>query len=78
MARDRAPVTLERLERAASSLHPTEREVLVLSARERLSNGKIAARLGMTTQATERLLARAISKLDRAIERQERPWWKVW
>jgi RNA polymerase sigma factor (sigma-70 family) len=78
MARDRTPVTLERLERAASTLLPIEREVLLLSARERLSNGEMAVRLGMTTQAVERLLARAISKLDRAIERQEQPWWKFW
>ena len=78
MASDRPPVTLERLERAASTLLPIEREVLLLSARERLSNGEIAARLGMTPQAAERLLARAISKLDRAIDRQERPWWKFW
>ena len=78
MARDRAPVTLERLEKAASSLRPIEREVLVLSARERLSNDEIAARLGVTAQAVERLLARAICRLDRALQRQERPWWKLW
>ena len=78
MASDRPPVTVERLERAASTLLPIEREVLLLSACERLSNGEMAVRLGMTTQAVERLLARAISKLDRAIERQERPWWKFW
>lgn len=78
MASDRPPVTLERLERAASTLLPIERKVLLLSSRERLSNAEIAARLGMTTQAAERLLARAISKLDRAIERQEQPWWKFW
>ena len=78
MASDRPPVTVERLERAASTLLPIEREVLLLSARERLSNGEMAVRLGMTTQAVERLLARAISKLDRAIERQERPWWRFW
>ena len=78
MASDRPPVTVERLERAASTLLPIELEVLLLSDRERLSNGEMAVRLGMTTQAVERLLARAISKLDRAIERLERPWWKFW
>ena len=72
MARDRPPTTLERLERAASSLRPIEREVLVLSARERLSNGEIAARLGITAQAAERLVARALCKLDRELERQDR------
>ena len=78
MARDRPPMTLERLEKAASSLRPIEREALVLSARERLSNDEIAARLGITAQAAERLLARALCRLDRALERQERPWWRFW
>ena len=78
MARDRPSVTLERLEKAASSLRPTEREVLVLSARERLSSDQIAARLGITPEAAERLLAGAICGLDRALERQERPWWRFW
>ena len=78
MARDRPPMTLERLEKAASSLRPIEREVLVLSARERLSNDEIAARLGITAQAAERLLARALCRLDRALEQQERPWWRFW
>ena len=78
MARDRPSVTLERLEKAASSLHPTEREVLVLSARERLSNSEIAERLGITSQVAEHLLARALCRLDRALERQEWPWWRFW
>ena len=78
MASDRPPVTLERLERAASKLRPIEREVLILSAREGLSNGEIATRLGMTTQAAERLLARALCSLDRALQRQSRPWWRFW
>ena len=78
MARDRPSVPLDHLEKAASSLRPIEREVLVLSARERLSNGEIAARLGITAQAAERLVARALCKLDRALERQERPWWRFW
>jgi len=78
MARDRSGVTLERLERAAAKLRPMEREVLVLSAREGLSNAEIAARLGMTPEAVERLLATALCRLDRALERQKRPWWRFW
>jgi RNA polymerase sigma factor (sigma-70 family) len=78
VANDRQTVPLERLEKAASSLRPIEREVLVLSARERLSNKEIAARLGVSVEAAERLLARAICRIDRAIERQQRPWWKFW
>ena len=78
MASDRQSPTPERLEQAAANLRPIEREVLVLSARERLSNEEIAHRLGITTAAAERLLADALCKLDRALERQERPWWRFW
>lgn len=78
MATDRPSMSLERLERAASSLRPIEREVLVLSARERLSTDEIAALLGITPEAAEHLLARALCRLDRALERQERPWWRLW
>ena len=84
MARDRPLVTLERLEQAASSLSAVEREVLVLSAREHLSNRAIAARLGIAPAAAERILARAIRKLAAAIDRQERaahrpgPWRRLW
>ena len=74
MARDRSAATIERLEKAASSLRPIERELLVLRAREGLSNGEIAARLGITPEAAKRLLARALCRLDRALERQQRPW----
>ena len=78
MASDRPPLTLERLERAVIGLRPLEREVLALSAGERLSNEQIAERLGITASAVERLLARALRKLDRALERQARPWWRFW
>lgn len=78
MARDRPPVTWERLERAAARLGPHEREVLFLSAREGLSYEEIATRLGITPTAVERCLADALCRLDRALERQERPWWKFW
>ena len=76
MARDRRPVSLERLEKAAASLRPIEREVLALSARDGLSNAEIAAELGVTPASAERLLADALCKFDRAIERQGRPWWR--
>ena len=76
MARDRSAAPLDRLEGAAAKLRPIEREVLVLSAREGLSNTEIAARLGITAQAAGRLLASALCRLDRALERQERPWWR--
>jgi len=78
MARDRPTITPARLERAAKRLHSAEREVLVLSARERLSNAEIAERLGISPEAAERLLANALTRLDRALARQELPWWRFW
>ena len=81
MANDRPLVTperLQRLEQAASRLRPIEREILVLSAREHLSIDEIAVRLGITAAAAERLLAKALCRFDRALERQARPWWKFW
>ena len=78
MASNRPPLTPERLEKAAAGLHALEREVLILSACERLSNDQVAERLGITTEAAERLLAKSLCRLDRALERQERPWWRFW
>ena len=84
MAQDFPPLSLEQLEKAAECLAPIEREVLVLSARERLSSRDIAARLGVTPRKAERILARAIRKLVAAIDRQEREerkpraWWRLW
>ena len=78
MAKDRPPITRARLLRAADQLSADQREVLVLSAREGLSNEKIAARLGISAEAVERLLAAALVALDRALDRQERPWWRFW
>ena len=84
MAQDRPPLGLEQIEQAAQCLRPMEREVLVLSARERLSSRAIGERLGMTPRKVEHVLARAIFKLTRAIDRQERAqrrkqaWRRFW
>ena len=78
MASNRPSVPLDRLEKAVSRLRPIEREVLHLSAGDGLSNREIAARLGITAEAVERVLAMALCKFDRALERQERPWWRFW
>jgi DNA-binding CsgD family transcriptional regulator len=58
----------ERVERAAGSLSPLERDVLVLSAGQRLRNAEIAARLGISERRAERLLARALRKFSRGME----------
>lgn len=67
-----------RLERAAACLSPLERRVLELSAVDGLDNAAIADRLGISRRRAERLLARAIVKFDRALDRDSRPWWRFW
>ena len=51
----------------AEALIPEEqREVLILAAVEGLDNAEIARRLGLTTEAVERLLADGLCRLARA------------
>ena len=69
---------MRRAERAAASLSPLERDVLVLSAGLGLRIDDIAARLGLGERRTERLLARALRKFDRAMAEPERPCWRLW
>ena len=78
MTRRRDPAELGRVEQALASLKPLEREVLRLGAAEDLRNDEIAQRLGLSPEAVERLLARAIATVDRAARRQERPGWRFW
>ena len=69
MAQERPHPTLEQLKAAAMRLRRNERAVLDLAAGGRLSNAAIAERLGIPVHVAERLLARALRKLDRALER---------
>ncbi|HYC95616.1 MAG TPA: sigma factor-like helix-turn-helix DNA-binding protein [Sphingomicrobium sp.] len=78
MVRHRPSLTLEELERAALQLRPIEREILLLSARERLPIDEIAGRLAISREAAERLLADALCRLDRLLVARKRPWWKRW
>lgn len=72
------PAEVARLERAAAALSALEREVLVLSAGHGLRTFEIAAKLGISERRVQRLLARALRKFDRALERDSRPWWRFW
>ena len=63
---------IERLARAFASLRPIQREILLLSAGDRRSNGEIARRLRIPVRRVERHLARAIERLDRALELSDR------
>jgi RNA polymerase sigma factor (sigma-70 family) len=68
----------ERLVQAVARLRSLEREVLLLSAGERLSNAEIGQRLKLAPDEVERLLARALLKLDRRLARRRRPWRRFW
>ncbi len=78
MAQHHPSIARRRLEKAASKLRHIERQVLVLAARDGLSNVAIAARLEIAPEAAEALLASALARLARALERPARPWWKLW
>ena len=67
-----------RLERAVALLSALERRVLTLSAADGLDNQAIADRLGLSRRDVERLLARALVKLDCALDRDRLPWWRFW
>lgn len=78
MVNDRQSIDAGRIERAARCLTPREREVLVLSASDNLGLEEAADRLGLSIIEAQGLLADALCKLDRALERQGRPWWRFW
>ena len=65
-----------KLEQALASLTPLERQVLILSAGDGLRNAEIGARLGIGERRAERILARALRKLDRALDERPRRWWR--
>jgi len=78
MVNDRQLIDADRVERAARCLSPREREVLVLTASENLGLETVADRLGLSLSEAQGLLADALCKLDRALQRQQRPWWRFW
>ena len=67
-----------RLERALASLDERRRRLFLMSAVEGLDHDEIASRLGISVEAVERYLAEALVRLDKDIERMERPWWRFW
>ena len=65
------------LRRAVRRLSLLERRVLELSAADGLDNRAIAEKLALSLEHVERMLARAIIKLDRALD-PDPPWWQFW
>ena len=65
-----------RFERALKRLPFLEREALLLKARDGLSYAEIGVVLGLSPEAAEVRVVRALIKLD--VRLQERPWWRFW
>lgn len=65
------------IERAARNLSALEREVLILSANDGLDNAMIAVRLELSQRRVEQVLAAALEKFDRSLDRPK-PWWRFW
>jgi len=78
MTSNRIRMDARKVRRAASALTPDEYEILRLSAAYGLSNDEIGSRLGLSNDEVARLLARALCRFGRALDRQERPWWRFW
>jgi DNA-directed RNA polymerase specialized sigma24 family protein len=78
MPQDRQAQLRRRARKAAASLSAIEFKVLALAARDGLSNAQIGARLGLAPGTVGQILARALWKFDRALRRQEQPWWSFW
>lgn len=64
---------LRRVERAAAKLTRIEREVLRLSAREKLDYYQIGEQLDLSVKQVEQHLANALYNLDRNMKRR---WWQ--
>ena len=78
MTSSNLPDERDALARAISKLQPPEREAFMLSAGEGLGMAEIAERLGISADSAERLVAHALCRIDRALERPNRPWWRFW
>jgi len=78
MTINRVRLDARKVRQAASALRPDEREVLRLAAADGLSNEEIGARLGLSPEQVVELLARALCRFGRALERKERRRWRFW
>ena len=67
-----------RLDQALARLRPIERDVLLLCSGDHLTIAEAALCLGISLEQAEHHLAKALSRLDRDLERDRRPWWRFW
>jgi RNA polymerase sigma factor (sigma-70 family) len=72
------PALLERVEAAFRSIKPEHQRLIVMARVDGLTYSEIAERLGTSVSQVERRMAKAILALSRAMDDEERPWWRFW
>lgn len=78
MDEDIDPAYLRKLERAFATLKPKHQRLILMRRVDGLSYAEIAERLSTSVEQVERRMAQAILALDRAMDDEERPWWRFW
>jgi RNA polymerase sigma-70 factor (ECF subfamily) len=78
MEEDIDPAYLRQLESAFRSLKPKHQRLILMRRVDGLSYAEIAEQLGTSVAQVERRMAQAILALDRAMDDEERPWWRFW
>ena len=74
----RQPIELARLERELSRLPCVDRDAFLLKVRDGMTYAAIGIQLGITPERAEAHVVCALIKLDAALTRERRPWWRFW
>ena len=72
------PVDPIRVERALARLPQLERDAFLLKVREGLTYAAVGEMLGLSPEAAEARVVRALIKLDVELMRSSRRWWRFW
>ena len=81
MAHDNQPTTsddIERIEQALRAMPARTRTLLLLHRVDGLGYTEIAERCGIGVNDVERHIARAMLRLDHALDGPRRPGWRRW
>lgn len=69
---------VERIEAIVRRMPRLTREIFLAHRLRGMPYDEIARRTGLTVRQVERHMARALVLLDRGLDHQRRPWWKLW
>lgn len=78
MPQEHASDLVRRIEAALLKLPPRERDIFLAHRVWGLSYRDIAHRSGLSERRVERLIARALYKVDKQLEGLELSWWERW